>query len=357
MFRTIRRSAQVVLLLSLVVPYGSWAESTEEPLTEVAPGVFVALQEHNRRFHDANIVFLLDANGVLAVDAPSNEEFLTQALDALAEKTKAPLRYLVNTHWHVDHTQGNGLYRDRFGDSFEIIGHSSLVTDVPSRAQVDFEETTTRWSNAIEAAKERLAQGVTREGEPLDEAGHEKLVTDIAETQEFVEKRETLKIQAPTLSYARELTLQHPLGPVQLIHFRGHTGGDTVLFLPQQKILITGDLLDAMPFGGHGYPSEWASSLERLAQLDFDTIIPGHGGVIRDKEHVTKVRDLLQAIVDHATSAQAAGQTLEQAKETLDLSAMEAVFVDDDTAQRNWNAFIPATLERAYGEAAGTLED
>jgi glyoxylase-like metal-dependent hydrolase (beta-lactamase superfamily II) len=160
----------------------------------------------------------------------------------------------------------------------------------------------------------------------------------------------------PTLTYTDRLILRRAEGPVELIHFRGHTRGDTVIFLPAQRVLITGDLLDALPYGGHGYPSDWLAALDTLSQLEFDRIIPGHGPVFEGRSQLDTIRQLIRTLSEHAEAAVAAGQTLEEATATLDLTALQEVLVDDDTAQRNWNAFIPATLERAYAESAGTLD-
>ncbi|MBZ0113524.1 MAG: MBL fold metallo-hydrolase [Thermoanaerobaculia bacterium] len=330
--------------------------SPEFQLVEVAAGVWVALQPHDERFNDANAVFVVGEQGLLAIDSPTNEEFLERAIEALKSKSTRPLRYLINTHWHGDHTQGNALYRRHFGDDFEIVGHRSLTEDVPGRAQTDFAERTGRWEAAIQAAEERLAKGVDREGKPLDAAGKTQLATDIVETREMVATRATVRFLPPTLTYADRLSLQRVEGPVELIHFRGHTRGDTVVFLPAQRVLVTGDLLDALPYGGHGYPSDWLIALDSLSELDFDHIVPGHGPIFEGKKQLDTVRQLIGSIIRHAEAAVAAGQTLEQAKATLDLTELQNVLVDDDTAQRNWNAFIPATLERAFAESAGTLD-
>jgi glyoxylase-like metal-dependent hydrolase (beta-lactamase superfamily II) len=113
-------------------------------LVEVASGVWAALQPHDERFNDANAVFVVGEGGLIAIDSPANEAFLEGAILALQGKSERPLRYLINTHWHGDHTQGNALYRRHFGEDFEIVGHRSLFEDVAGRAEVDFAERTGR---------------------------------------------------------------------------------------------------------------------------------------------------------------------------------------------------------------------
>ncbi len=361
----VRPLRSVLTLLGLAIGSVAFGEPQEEtsspepgsPLVEIAPGVLFAPQEPARRFNDANAVFLVDTTGIVAIDAPASEDFLTRALDALQSRTYAPLRVVINTHWHEDHTLGNRVYRQRFGETFEIIGHQSLRRDVAERAQPQFEATTERWVDAIVAAESRLEQGVDRQGEPLDEAGLAKLATDIAETKTMVEERKVTTILAPTLGYTERITLDHGLGPIELFYHRAHTGGDTVVYLPEQKVLITGDLLDALPFGGHGYPSSWLTTLDALAELDFEWILPGHGPAFEGRDQLELIRRYLGDIVAHAQAAVAQGQTLAEAQESLDLSEVKSQLVDDETAERNWAAFVPQTLERAYAEASGETLD
>ena len=130
-----------------------------------------------------------------------------------------------------------------------------------------------------------------------------------------------------------------------------------MLYLAQERVLITGDLLDALPFVGHGYPAEWVDALEALRELDFDTIVPGHGPVYHGKEQLDRVLGYLRDLVTQTRTAVDAGKDLEQTIAAVDLSRWRAIFATDETAAVFFDQTLPAAVERAWLEARGEIED
>ena len=107
---------------------------------------------------------------------------------------------------------------------------------------------------------------------------------------------------APDVGFDRELAIDLGGREVRLLHLgRGNTAGDVVAYLPSEKILVAGDLLDhPVPYLGGGYPVEEIATLEALARLDADTIVPGHGMVLKGKygkAYLGQVTDFLRAVV------------------------------------------------------------
>jgi glyoxylase-like metal-dependent hydrolase (beta-lactamase superfamily II) len=161
---------------------------------------------------------------------------------------------------------------------------------------------------------------------------------------------------APTLAVGDGgLTLRRPGVTVEILHFRAHTRGDLVVFVREAGALLTGDLLDELPYFGDGYPREWASTLDRLAALDFEVVVPGHGGVVRGKELLLAVRDLLGRVVAAAAAAPP-GTTPEALLAGLDLGAIERRLVVDEASAAAWEQGLPGLAERALAEARGELE-
>ena len=80
---------------------------------------------------------------------------------------------------------------------------------------------------------------------------------------------------------------------------RGNTNGDTVVYLPRERIVMTGDLVvNPIPFFYDGYPTEWIKTLQNLSQLDADTVVPGHGPILHGKSQLYLIRDMMQSAVD-----------------------------------------------------------
>jgi glyoxylase-like metal-dependent hydrolase (beta-lactamase superfamily II) len=354
-----RQTLGFLLLLTLYALYTQPALAQQNhEWSEVAPGVHAVLQPEAQRFNDSNSVVLIGDEDVLIVDAQANADQVRALLAKLREMTDKPVRALVNTHWHGDHTQGNSLYVEAFGDQLEIVAHASLLEDIPGRAKPALDKQIDTWQEAIEAAEERLKAGVDEEGAPITKEEKQNLQGRLERGRKRVDDWRKQEWALPTRTFGDRLLLQQGSRTIELLHRPGHTRGDVALFLPAEKILITGDLLDDLPYGGHGYPRQWIRSLRRLRELDFETIIPGHGAVRRGKQHFDLILAMFESIVEQVDAAIESGDDLEATKQKVNLDTFrEQLTGDDATATRAFESFIPATIERAYLEARGELPD
>jgi glyoxylase-like metal-dependent hydrolase (beta-lactamase superfamily II) len=316
-------------------------------IREVADGVYAALQPSAGRFNESNSAIIVNDRDVIVVDSQSSAAQVRELVAEIRKLTDKPVRYLVNTHFHSDHTQGNEIYREAF-PGVEIIGHPTLLEDVPRRAGAYLEEQIATYDAAIAEAEATLGRG---EG-PAD------LADRLARGREHVALLRAIALVPPTLTVDDRLVLYRGERRVEILHFRAHTRGDLVVYLPREKVLVTGDLLDDLPYGGHGYPSSWVATLDALERLDFERVISGHGRVQEGKEHLARVRALLASVIAQAAAAVAEGKSLEETQASVDLSALRPGFVaeGDEAAARAFDEFMPALVERAYLEARGEIE-
>ncbi len=114
-------------------------------------------------------------------------------------------------------------------------------------------------------------------------------------------------------------------GAIPELHFlgRGHTGGDVVVYLPRERLVFTGDLLLPFPsYTGDAYVDEWAETLERLKELDFDLLLPGHGEATRDRAVIDMAQTSLRKLWTEVSSARDSGLSADQAAARLDLAAV-----------------------------------
>lgn len=323
---------------------------TIEPL---ADGVWAALQPSERRFNDANVVIIEETDRLVVVDAPANRDTILELGQNLRRLSSHPVRFVVNTHWHGDHTQGNAVYRELWGDAVSFIGHTSLAEDVPERAAPDVHDRVERLEKRIPEAEARLASGLDEDGRAFTAEEKEQQAAAIERAKQWLERNRDAEFLPPDLAYTDSLILDRGDRRVELHHFRAHTGGDTVVFLPEEKILVTGDLLDDMPYVGHGHPREWLATLRKLAQFDFEIIVPGHGPVFRGRDQLDHVTGFIEALVDAARSAVEAGLSLEQLQETADLTEWRDKLGRDDRGRRFFDQTVAEALQRAYEEAKG----
>jgi glyoxylase-like metal-dependent hydrolase (beta-lactamase superfamily II) len=132
---------------------------------------------------------------------------------------------------------------------------------------------------------------------------------------------------------------------IQLLFFgRGHTGGDVVVYLPQEKVIATGDLLTAgVSYMGDGYLDEWADTLEELKRLDFEVVLPGHGEAFRDRQKVDYFQEYLRDLSKKIAKMHADGVSAAEAAKRIDMTNHAAHF-----PSITGPGVHPHAVERAY---------
>ncbi len=356
-----RHSSVVLSALALALGTSIAVAQDEVPFSwqieRVADGVYAAIHPRELWVNDSNSAVIVGERDVLIVDAQADPTRVRALLGEIASRTKLPIRTLVNTHWHSDHTQGNALYRELAGE-VEIIGHETLTADVPQRAKASVDEEIARLAELLPRAEEQLRKGARLDGQPLTAEQRLGQRAAIDREQERLGILRVTELLAPTRTYSQRLTLFQGDREIRLIHLPGHTRGDTVVFLPREKVLITGDLLDVMPYVGHGSPAAWSRSLTRLRELDFELIVPGHGPVFRGKGQLDKAQQFLDRLIEHAAASKAAGWSEDEAVRRLDLLPLRRLLAGDDPRLgRVFDKFAPEAAARARQETRGELDD
>jgi glyoxylase-like metal-dependent hydrolase (beta-lactamase superfamily II) len=138
---------------------------------------------------------------------------------------------------------------------------------------------------------------------------------------------------------------------IHLLHLgRAHTAGDVFVYLPQEKVVITGDaVIGWTPFMGDGYPDEWRATLDRLGQLDFTHIIMGHGSVTR-REWLGTFRSYVHDMVEAVRQEAATGATLDEVKQRVVAKLAPSYERPFSTYAdyRPWRTGVAANIERTF---------
>jgi glyoxylase-like metal-dependent hydrolase (beta-lactamase superfamily II) len=369
----LQRHTALLAALALAPLAGPLPAQEEAPLhiEALAAGAHAAVQLPALWTHDANSVLIFDPEdpqgGSMVVDLPSRAGSARWWVERIQALSPGPVRYLVSTHWHSDHTQTNEVLKAAF-PGLVMVGAENLRHEVPERAAAYLADQIARMPGAIVAGEDQLARGVDRHGNPLDAAGKERLAAALAAARERLAGWQQVTFLVPELTYpvpgdaatTEPVTLHLGTLAVELYPFRGHTRGDTVVYLPQRKTLITGDLLDVLPYGGHGYLGDWIAALETLQGFDFDILVPGHGGIYRGnsgREHLERILTMFRAIHAAVQEGTAASRSLEEIRSALDLKPhRQALAGDSQALQREFDTFVPETVERAYKLAVGEAD-
>ena len=305
---------------------------------------------------EGNSLFIINEEDVVVVDTgilPGSARAMVAELEKLTDK---PVRYVVNTHWHDDHVNGNQVYQDRW-PGVEFIAQSNTRTDVIEQV-IDVRETVLADMRPVLEKYQRWSEtGLDDEGKPLPEK-RRKRAKEIADLYALaIPEFETLRPVPPTLTFQDSLVLHRGERVIKICWLgRGNTRGDAVIVLPKERIAATGDLMVyPVPFGIGSYYKEWTLTLARVDSLDVDTIFFGHGPPQHDRAFLHEVQGLLRALVAEVEKAVAGGATLEETQARVTLPDWKERFAkgDEDRGRAFDAFFVQPAVERAWHQARG----
>jgi glyoxylase-like metal-dependent hydrolase (beta-lactamase superfamily II) len=307
---------------------------------KVADGVWVAVAAPAYKVN-CNTAIIENDDGVMVVDTHSKPSAARVIVERLREMTPKPVRYVVNTHFHWDHWHGNEVYPAAYPQA-EIVSNQITREAMVRKGLKRIQDHVRTVPAEIAKLREDLAAA------PAQRA---KLADDLRLAEAYLAEVEALKPALPTIAFEQTMKLYRRDREIQLLHLgRAHTEGDVFVYLPREKVVITGDaVIGWTPYMGDGYPEEWAGTLDRLAQLDFTHIIMGHGDVAgRDwlRTFRSYVHDMVEAVRREAATGATLGEVKQRVTATL-APAYEKAF-STYGEYRPWRTGLAANIERTF---------
>jgi cyclase len=360
---TIRPTLAIViaaLVIEAPAPREQSARSFD--VVEVARGVYSFVQTDPLMSPiDGNTTVIINANDVVVVDSRITPGAAREVIREIRKLTPNPVRFVVNTHWHSDHHYGNDAFRTAY-PGVEFIAHPRMRADMIAqdtdsilRFNVD-----SAYPRLIADRRRLLSTGRMADGTvmpPEMRAFYEKQIVGMEYTsREF----RGVRLVPPTLLVSDRLTLHRGARTIDIRFMgRANTRGDLVVHLPEDRVLITGDILVApIPFAFGSYIGEWIETLAELRRLEVDVIVPGHGAIQRDWSYLDRVSALLDSTLRQTKRSVAAGKDLAGVRQDVTLDSLRVVFSGGDVLRdRSFrNFFATPGVERAFREAKGELD-
>lgn len=296
-------------------PFASTAdtETQKAQLTELGENVYGYVSDF-----DPNCGVVIGEDSCMVIDCRATPALAREMIADIGTVTDKPITRIFLTHYHAVRVFG----RAAFGDVHTVIASKNTLDLIRERGQQDFESEVRRFP--------RLFAGV----------------------------EEVPGLTWPNVTFEREMTWWMNGMEVKLMHLgRGHSKGDSVLWLPEQKVLFAGDLVEnqAALYCGDAYLHRWRGTLDEVAALGAETVIPGRGGAIMGKENVAGaigrtvgfINDLLaytEQVVENEGSLK---------------EAFDHVYGKMTPKYGDWPIYehcIPFNVSRAYDELSG-VED
>jgi cyclase len=315
--------------LASIFCFSNPAENNSE-LKKISEDVYVRIVSPDSNAV-GNVGVVVFERATLVFDTHFSPEAGKELISQIRTVTAKPVRYVVNSHFHPDHTHGNQAFMDAM-----FIGSTATRRDVLNVDLPNMKRAVATAQNQLEKLRREMAQGdATVRGQNL---------RDIKAREDYLETMSHQKIIAPVVTLDDSLILQDGKEEVRLsCPGPGHTEGDTILFLPRQKIAFLGDLFfnEAIPNVQDACMLDWINTLREVLKLKADKFIPGHGPVGTRKDVETFLR-YLEEIKSLVEGAIADGAGMEQATREIQVPAKYTPYQFQD--------FFPSNIQKMFSE-------
>ena len=269
---------------------------------------------------DPNTGVIIGDDGCMIIDATATPVAAQGVISKIREITDKPIKYVVLTHYHAVRVLGASGYKSEGLE--QIIASQDTYDLIVERGQQDMDSEIGRFPRLFQAVES--VPGLTW----------------------------------PTMTFTGEMTVWMGKLEVKIKQIgRGHTKGDTIVYLPQQNICFSGDLVeaDAACYTGDAYLADWPATLDALTAMNFDKLVPGRGAALLTPDAVKKglayTRDFVSTLYTSAQEAVAQGMdlnaTMKHTRKAMDPKFAQ-VFI--------YEHCLPFDVTRAHDEASGVRD-
>ncbi len=317
-------------------------------IQRIVPGVWAAIAKSAYKVN-CNAAIIDLGESLLVVDThskPSAARGLIQQIKALTPK---PVKYVVNTHFHWDHYQGNQAYPSSWPAGVEIISSEATRESIEHRGIPRVKHEILEVPKEIERLKAQLASAT-------DATQKEKTQDNLRQAEEYLSELKSMQVTLPTITFDRSLILHHGSRTVEILWLgKAHTDGDVFIYLPKEKVIASGDALQGWtPYMGDGYPYDWIKTLDNAAKLDFDYAIGGHGDVMRGKGTFHLWIQYLTDLMAETANLYGEGATLDDAKKRVAATLMPKY--ESRFPPERLRTAIAGNVEKAYRVVSGATQ-
>jgi glyoxylase-like metal-dependent hydrolase (beta-lactamase superfamily II) len=315
----------------------AWAQtlvpSTDTKLFDiekVADGAFFA-HARPQAVANCNAAIFVNTSDVLVVDAHSKPSAAAALIAQIKQEvTTKPVRYLVDTHFHWDHSQGNAAYSAVGAKIYASNATKQLMAkNAVPRLKASLDPTGHPFPSQphipelIDAARQRAANAASEQDKALAEM-------QIRQLEAFAREMRNFTPDLPTVTFDKTYVIKDKAHELHLeFHGHAHTAGDVVVFCPEKRVVATGDMiLGSLPFIADGFPKAWPKSIDSVSQLKFDYVMPGHGGVQDGRQRMTDLRNYLEELTARVDAGKKAGQSIAELQRTITVGSLRSLQAD-----------------------------
>ena len=298
---------------------GPTADAKLFDLEKAADGVYFA-KARPQAMINCNGAIFVRAKDVVVVDAHSKPSAAASLIAQIRrEITDKPVRYVVNTHFHWDHTQGDKAYAQT-GSKVDFIA-SNATSKLMSELSV------ARMKESVEQIPPQIEKLRKRAESSTSPAEKEFCAEQIRQLEAYQAEMKDFTLELPTVTFDDSYVLRDPAFDLQLeFHGHAHTAGDVFVLCPQRRAIATGDASHGwVPNLGDGYPRDWPATIDKVMKADFKYVLGGHGPMQQDRVVMTNQRNYIEELTGKVEEGKRGGLTVAEMQKRYTVGSLRSL--------------------------------
>jgi cyclase len=288
-------------------------------IEKVAAGVYFA-RARPQAMINCNAGIFVRTKDVVVVDAHSKPSAAASLIAQIKrEVTPKPVRYVINSHFHWDHTQGNHAYR-LSGEKVDFIASATTKQLMADLAVARVKASVDGVPKQIDALRDQAAHATS--------AGEKAYCADqIRQLHAYQAELKAYVLELPTITFDKSYVLQDAAYDLHIeFHGHAHTAGDVVVYCPQERVIATGDAIHGqLPFIADGFPRIWPGTIDSISRADFDKVMPGHAAVQTGRTVMTNMRNYIEELTGKVEQEKKAGLTVAEMQHRITVASLRSL--------------------------------
>jgi cyclase len=317
-------------ILELAYHRAAWARAAAPSsapalfdIQKVGNGVYFAFARPQAEIN-CNAAIFVRSKDVVVVDTHSKPSAAAGLIGQLKrEVTPKPVRYVINTHFHWDHTQGNHAYR-LTGEKVDFIASATTKQLMASLAVARMKASVGEVPHLIDGLRDQAAHAAS--------AGEKAFCADqIRQLEAYQAELKNYAPELPTITFDKSYLLQDPAHDLHIeFHGHAHTAGDVVVYCPQERVVATGDVIHGfLPFIADGFPRIWPGTIDSIGGGDFDHILPGHAAMQTGRTVMVNLRNYIEELTGRVDQGKKSGLTLAEMQQRITVDSLRSLKSND----------------------------
>jgi len=331
-----KTSLGIVLSALAFVPGWSMGKASANPFEytwrQLAPDVWGAIRQDPFELpQEGNSVFVVTDQGVVVFDAGGAPVMGEAIVAKVRSVTDKPITHVIISHWHGDHMRGLQAIQAAF-PQVRVFAHPHSRDFIVATQDRWLKRRVSMVPNIRKAVDDALSKDQDLSGRPLIKEEKAWLQKGLTIADQLDRENNRTAYVIPNATFEDHMTLYMGGKEIQFLHLgNAHTAGDIIMWLPQEKIVATGDIVTGpIPLMPSPYTNDYVGVLNQIKALGFKTLVPGHGLVEYDSQYIDLLIDTIQTVSTQMKSLVAQGLSEEAAIAKVDLSSVEKRFTHGD---------------------------